>query len=92
MSVQRGSLFQAFDWCGFGIAECLISVKDSRTGLQFEETVYMPKNTATKPYAAKVLGEYGYSVINFEVIDSAYGTIGWKPLFNAIKNERRSTK
>lgn len=92
MSVQRGSLSQAFDWCGFGIAECLISVKDSRTGLQFEETVYMPKNTATKQYAAKVLGEYGYSVINFDVTNTEYRTIGWKPLFNAIKDERRSTK
>ena len=82
-------LSHVFDWRNQAVCRYLVTVTDKRTGEMISDHVYLLKNSASRNFASKALGEYGYDLVAFDEDETYRGTIAWEEIFRQFKEKER---
>lgn len=82
-------LSHVFDWRNQAVCRYLVTVTDKRTGEMISDHVYLLKNSASRNFASKALGEYGYDLVTFDEDETYRGTVSWKVIFRQFKEKER---
>lgn len=82
-------LSHVFDWRNQAVCRYLVTVTDKRTGEMISDHVYLLKNSASRNFVSKALGEYGYNLVAFDEDETYRGTVVWKEIFRQFKEKER---